>query len=325
MKASATHNHPAWAERHLPKVERNAQNPTKTNAILQGCLWAALTVIVWSAWPAFTRLAVTESVTPADIVLLRYGIGGLILLPILLKLTRDLPRRAWWEGLWFALLQGAPLAMLTTQGLALAPAGHLSLSTGLMPLFTSILCFYFLGEVIARQRKLGLALITLGALAIGGVSLTSIHPDFWKGDILFVCAGLMGSIYLLRMRRSGLSALQGAALLSVYSMVIYFPVFVWFFWDSSKLTQIPTTDLLFQGFYQGVLMGALTMFSLGRSTMLLGAPATAMSLALLPVASFLLAFMILHEVPAIFEILGATAISLGAFLSALAAREKKPG
>jgi drug/metabolite transporter (DMT)-like permease len=234
-----------------------------------------------------------------------------------------MPRHAWLEGLWFALLQGAPLAMLTTQGLALAPAGHLTLSTGLMPLFTSLLCFYFLGEAISRQRKYGLALITLGALAIGGVSVASIHLHYWKGDILFVCAGMLGSTYLLRMRRSGLSALQGAALLSVYSMLIYFPVFLLFFWESSKLTQIPTSDLLFQGFYQGVLMGALTMFSLGRSTMLLGAPAAAMSLALLPVASFLLAFFILGEVPSAFEILGAIAISLGTFLAALSARAPK--
>ncbi|MCA3388136.1 MAG: DMT family transporter [Roseomonas sp.] len=295
-----------------------------TSTKLRGTLWAALTVTVWSAWPAFTRLAVTESVTPPDIVLLRFGIGGLILLPVLLRMAGSMPRHAWREGLWFALLQGAPLAMLTAQGLALAPAGHLSLSTGLMPLFTSLLCFYFLGEAISRLRKYGLALITLGALAIGGVSVASIHLDYWKGDILFVCAGMLGSIYLLRMRRSGLSALQGAALLSVYSMLIYFPFFVLFFWESSKLTQIPTADLLFQGFYQGVLMGALTMFSLGRSTMLLGAPAAAMSLALLPVASFLLAFFILGEVPSVFEILGAIAISLGAFLAALSARAPTP-
>jgi drug/metabolite transporter (DMT)-like permease len=193
-----------------------------------------------------------------------------------------------------------------------------------MPLFTSLLCFYFLGEAISRLRKYGLALITLGALAIGGVSIASIHLDYWKGDILFVCAGMLGSVYLLRMRRSGLSALQGAALLSVYSLLIYLPFFVFFFWGSSKLTQILVSDLLFQGFYQGVLMGALTIFSLGRSTMLIGAPATAMSLALLPVASFLLAFFILDEVPTFFEILGAIAISLGAFLAALSARSPKP-
>ena len=303
--------------------EQHQSPPANRNAILHGTLWAALTVIVWSAWPAFTRLAVTESVTPADIVLLRYGIGGLILLPVLLRLAGSMPRHAWQEGLWFALLQGAPLAMLTAQGLALAPAGHLALSTGLMPLFTSLLCFYVLHEAISRRRKFGLALITLGALAIGGVSLTSIQPDYWKGDILFVCAGMLGSVYLLRMRRSGLSAMQGAALLSVYSMLIYFPFFIWLWWNSSKLLQIPASDLLFQGFYQGVLMGALTIFSLGRSTMLLGAPAAAMSLALLPVASFLLAFLILNEIPTVFEILGAIAISLGAFLAALSALERK--
>jgi hypothetical protein len=37
--------------------------------------------------------------------------------------------------------------------------------------------------------------------------------------LFFVFAGFTGSIYAVRMRRSGLSATEGAALIGVYSML----------------------------------------------------------------------------------------------------------
>ena len=88
--------------------EQHQSPPASRSAILHGTLWAALTVIVWSAWPAFTRLAVTESVTPADIVLLRYGIGGLILLPVLLPIANAFQ----WDLTWF----GVVLTMMIAIG-----------------------------------------------------------------------------------------------------------------------------------------------------------------------------------------------------------------
>jgi hypothetical protein len=56
------------------------------------------------------------------------------------------------------------------------------------------------------------------ALALVLASLGARAGSAWKGDLLFVCAGLMGANDAVRMRRSGLSAMAGAALISVYSM-----------------------------------------------------------------------------------------------------------
>src|SRR6266540_1480935 len=159
-------------------------------AIVVGVVWALVTVLIWSAWPAYTRLSVLHALDPEDLVALRYGIGGLILLPILFKQAEDIPRRGWREGIVLAVCQGAPLALLVTIGVRFAPASHMgALSPGLLPLCAAVLGFLFFDERLSPARTVGLALIVAGALAIVGVSVSALSDDFWKGDLLFIAAG----------------------------------------------------------------------------------------------------------------------------------------
>jgi drug/metabolite transporter (DMT)-like permease len=215
------------------KAESVAQGAATTDrtrssgylSVVVGVCWALLTVVIWGAWPAFTRLSVIHALTPHDLVALRYTVGGLILLPILIKQANRIPRRGWIEGIVLAVCQGAPLALLVTIGVQFAPASHMgALSPGVLPLFAAMIGFLFYSEPLSRPRILGLALILAGALLMAGFSLSTFSSGVWRGDILFLCAGFMGSIYAVRMRRSGLSAMQGAALIAVYSMVLYLPI-----------------------------------------------------------------------------------------------------
>lgn len=281
-----------------------------------GTIWALITVFIWGAWPAYTRLAVIHHLNPEDLVLLRYGIGGLLLLPVLIRQAPHMPFKIWREGIILAVFQGAPLAFLTTTGVRFTPASHLAaLSPGLMPLFVAAIGRLFFHERVSRGRMVGLVLIGLGALAIAGVSLNVMSSGMWKGDALFVCACLMGSIYTLRMRRSGLSAIQGAALISVYSILLYGPIYLWFWAGSSQLTQIPCRELLFQAFYQGGLMGALTLFSLNQAIVLLGPARGAAFLSLDPVLGAALGAIVLHEIPSRIETTAVMAISIGVLLA----------
>src|SRR5436309_751971 len=59
--------------------------------VVVGLFWALVTVAIWGAWPVYTRLSVLTALTPQDLVALRYGIGGLILLPVLVRLSARLP------------------------------------------------------------------------------------------------------------------------------------------------------------------------------------------------------------------------------------------
>jgi drug/metabolite transporter (DMT)-like permease len=285
--------------------------------IVIGVLWALLTVTIWGAWPSVTRLSVTQTMTPQDLVALRYAIGGLILLPFLVRHAGKIPRRGWYDGVVLAVCQGAPLALLVTIGVQFAPASHMvSLSPGPLALFAALLGYLFFNEMISGSRKLGLVLIVVGALLMAGVSLKTFADDTWKGDLLFISAGFMGSIYAVRMRHSGLSAMQGAAFISVYSMVFYLPLYAWFWLHSGQLGHAAAGELLFQAFYQGVLMGAVALFSFSRAIVILGAARAAAFISLVPVLGTLLGYAILGEIPSASEAFAIVAISLGVLLAA---------
>jgi drug/metabolite transporter (DMT)-like permease len=154
-----------------------------------------------------------------------------------------------------------------------------------------------------------------GALALVLVSLGARAGDAWKGDLLFVCAGFMGANYAVRMRRSGLSAMAGAALISVYSMLFYLPLYAALWLPSSSMFAASRAELLFQGFYQGVLMGALSLFSLSRAIVALGATRATAFISLVPVLGSVLGAAILDEVPSIIEGAGIACISFGVLLA----------
>jgi drug/metabolite transporter (DMT)-like permease len=279
-------------------------------------MWALLTVVIWSAWPSYTRLSITTTLSAQDLVALRYAIGGLLFLPVLIHGARRISPRGWREGLTLAFLQGAPLAMLVTLGLRFAPAGHMAaLSPGLLPLFAASVGYVFLNERLSSTRICGIALIGFGALALVLVSVGVLTGSAWKGDVLFVCAGFMGATYAVRMRRSGLSALEGAALISVYSMLLYLPLYATLWLPSSSLFAVSPAELLFQGFYQGFLMGAVSLFSLSRAIVALGATRATAFISLVPVFGSALGAAILGEVPSIIEDAAIVCISLGVFLA----------
>jgi drug/metabolite transporter (DMT)-like permease len=291
--------------------------------IVVGVFWAVFTAAIWGGWPAFTRLSVTQGLTPEDLVALRYAVGGLILLPVLIQQARFIPRRGWYEGVVLAFFQGAPLALLVTIGVRFAPASHMgALSPGLLPLFAAVLSVIFFKESLSVSRAVGLGMILVGALVIVGTSMSDLSEDFWKGDLMFITAGFMGSIYTLRMKRSGLTALQGAALMGVYSLIFYAPLYGWFWLGSSRLAEAPVRELIFQAFYQGVLLGAVTLFSLSQAIVILGAARAAAFLSLVPVLAAVFGAAVLREIPSAAETIAIVVISLGLLLAAGALRRQ---
>jgi drug/metabolite transporter (DMT)-like permease len=98
-------------------------------------------------------------------------------------------------------------------------------------------------------------------------------------------------------------------------MVFYLPLYVSFWFATRKLAQAPVGELIFQAFYQGVLMGALALFSLSRAIVILGAARAAAFISLVPVLGTLLGYVILHEIPSASESIAVVAISVGVLLA----------
>ncbi len=283
------------------------------NAARRGILCLAVALAIWTLWPVYTRHGVTTAFEPEDIVLLRFGVSGVVFLPILLAQAKSLPNRAWLWGLLFALCQGPLFVFAVSLGLRYAPAGYvLAMSPGVMPLFAAALGMMLFRERLCRRRMFGLVCIALGAVTMALLG-AGIGTPAAAGCLLFLLTAFMGAVYVVLIPRSGLTALQATALLCVTSMLVYAPVYV--AGDLGRLHQAPIPAIVMQGVLQGLLMAGVSLVAYSSAVMVFGAPRAGAVMALTPVTAMAAAVPILGEVPTVFEIGGALIIGLGVCLA----------
>ena len=105
-----------------------------------------------------------------------------------------------------------------------APAAEIGpLLPGTMPLFVALIGWLVFGERLAGVRVLGFALILIGVVCIGGYGLLLAGNGAWRGHLLLLTGACLWGIYTHAYRRSGLSALQAAALIGFWSFLILLP------------------------------------------------------------------------------------------------------
>src|SRR5262245_24404155 len=133
-------------------------NLTSTDYI-RGALYGLAAASIWAGWIVVARLGVTTSLTPWDIAALRFGVGGLLLLPYLLRKGFAIERLGWIRLAAIVLGCGAPMVLLVNAGLLFAPAAHAGgLFSGGVPLIVALLAVPVLHEALAPAKRIGLAL-----------------------------------------------------------------------------------------------------------------------------------------------------------------------
>jgi drug/metabolite transporter (DMT)-like permease len=104
-----------------------------------------------------------------------------------------------------------------------------------------------------------LALIALGAAFVGGTSvLQSMRggDGIWRGDVLFLCASFCWGSYTVIARKNALAAIPATMAVSVFALFTYVPVYGVLAFTRTIHTQLfaaPWSEILLQGFLQGVL------------------------------------------------------------------------
>lgn len=292
--------------------------PTKT-AFFPGVLWGLAAVLIWAGWWVLTRFSVTGSLKATDLAALRFGLAGLVMLPVYLR-HRIAIARVPKPLLFFMVLgAGAPYALVAAFGLKFASAGNGgALGTGFLPLSVTLFSGLLYGERAGLGRYIGLAAILVGAALVAGVQ----HwwwgtPDALAAPGLFFVSASMWAGFTLSMRRSGLSAMAATATVCVLSGVAYLPIYA-FFLPHDGLTAAPAGTLITQAVYQGILTSFAALFCFSKSVIHLGAPRAAVFPALIPVAATCLGLVALSEVPSAAETLGVCLISLGAWRASTA-------
>jgi drug/metabolite transporter (DMT)-like permease len=300
-EASAMEPGPAPRERRISRP------------VLAGLGWAALSVTIFSGWFVVTRFSVTRELRIWDITALRFGIGALLLAPVLLHPSVRLPPRAWRRGFLFALLWGAPFVLCVALGLQLTSAGQAAAITPtLMPVFAGLFAWLFLGEMPGARRWLGYAAIVAG---LAWLTLAGAHAaPSAAGLSALVAAAAMWAAYTLVFRGSGLTAPQSAALICIWSALLFLPPYLVL--GLGRFGLASTGEILLQAVYQGLLMSGVAIVTFNRSVALLGPVAATAMIALLPCVASLLAIPVLGEVPGLAEAAAIAVIVAGVLLAA---------
>lgn len=274
-------------------------------------------ISIWVGWILLTRYGVTTSLSPYDLVALRFAFAGLVLLPVVIK--RGLGLRQVGARRWLVIVccAGVPYVLIASTGLQFAPAAHAgALIPGTMPLWAAILAVFFLKEQIPRSRRAGLLLIPLGIAVILGNGLVEFSSGQWRGHLLFLLAAMTWASFTVAMRsasQSGFDALHAAAVVSVLGAVVYLPIYA--LWLPHHLSNAPMSAIVIQTIYQGLFVSIVSLFAYSRAVMILGASLGSSFASLVPVLAMLAAIPLLGEWPKPMDYVGIAAITVGVFLS----------
>lgn len=228
-----------------------------------------------------------------DVGLLRTVPAALILLPVTLRLGLLPGGARVQDGVLIGLVGGGLFILCLALGLTRAPVADGGIFTpSMLPVFVALLSLLFLGERVRGLRMLGLALIAAGALLVGGAeALLSGQPKVWHGHLLFLVASLSWATYTVRFRQSGLSAVNGTAILVTWPAIVFGIAAIG---GGSNLMAAPPGFLVLQ-LAQGVAAGLIANFTFFYAIERLGTPIAAASAALVPILAAIGGWVFLAE------------------------------
>lgn len=271
-----------------------------------------------------TRYLVS-AIDPLAIGSLRFGIGFLLLLPVVLCQGARWPARRDWPGvaglgvLYFALF---PILFNASLIFTTAARGALALST--LPLLTMVVGAALGSEALTARKSVGVLIAMLGVAIALLSGLASAPPGAWRGDLLMVGAALCMALYSIWSKpfiaRSGpipsttMSMGIGAACLILISC-----------WRGSFA---PVADFempqWFAAAYLGAFGSALTFylwaFALERTT----PTRVAISVTVNPITASLVGATLLHEPLRWSLIGGVVTVFAGIWIATTAGRSRKP-
>ncbi len=279
-----------------------------------GVLCALAIVFLFSGFTLVSRLGLSSHLNPIDVAALRFGVAGLILLPVLLK--HGLAGLTWRQALALAFFGGWGFALFAFTGFALAPAAHGGvLLHGALPLFTFVIGLLAAPMPASRWRTVSLVAILTGILAMAWDSTIGATRSQLLGDGALLLASICWAAYGLQVRRLGLAPVHAAALVAVLSMVLFLPVYLVLPGKAIGLAGWP--ELLFQATFQGVLIGAVANVVYSRAVASIGALETALFTAAVPGVTTLGAVLLLGEQPGALVMAGVGVVTVGMALSLL--------
>lgn len=275
----------------LPGAERD-MTALKTGSA-RGVAACIAVVLLFSSFTLFSRLGVLESaLKPTDLAALRFGVSGIVLLPLLL--ARGLGPIRLKQAILLTLSGGLAFGLLAYTGFSLAPAAHGAVFLhGMLPFFGTVIGATLLGERPKPQRILG------GVVIVSGVALLAMDSGTYPtgaalfGDVSLLVAAFSWTLYGALAQRFGISGIQAATVVAPFAMLAYTPVY--FLALDPGLADVPLGQLLAQATFQGLLIGIASLYVYTVAVSSLGATRTALATAMVPILTTIAAVPVLGE------------------------------
>jgi drug/metabolite transporter (DMT)-like permease len=263
-----------------------------------GLIAAIAGLLITSSYPAITRATIVATLPPADLLLLRMLISGMLLAPYLWYVRKRVEPRVWRASLQLSFLHGWGMVAFVLLGLQFAPAAHSAmLGPGTISIWIALIAWCVFRQRPTNRQMIAATIILLGVMVIIALHLHQMGvmlPTLY-GDGLFLLASLSGAGYLFIAGRWQIPAIIGVAICAVPSMLVVVPIYIAF--GSGTLFSRPLAVLLWHGLYQGVLIGILSYTLVNFAVNCLGSQRAGLVFAATPICAALFGLVLLQEVP----------------------------
>ncbi len=276
-----------------------------------GILCGVGAAVFWAAGFVATRHGIDIGFSPFDIVLHRFLWSAVILLPLFLRQgAADLNGIGWSRGIALTILGGPGLAILSYSGFLFVPLGHGGVIQPSCAALTGLLlATLVLRERLPPQRAMGAAIIVGGLAVIGGEAVATIGTIGIIGDLMFVTAGCFFGTFSMLLRLWKVDAIRATVVVSVVSFVVV-PFHATIF-GTERMIAMGLWENLLQALVQGLLAGPGAIYLFVRSVVLLGASRAAVFPSLVPGFTLLIGWLVVGEVPSVWQVLGFAIVLIG--------------
>ena len=279
-----------------------------------GLIAAFFAICIWAGFILVSRHGGKGILTGWDVTALRFGVGSLIALFFLPRVTLP-PYKV---ILLFSAFGGIGYSVVVYTGFRMAPAAHAAvLLPGALPFSTAVIAWLWLRHKPSPAQRIALLLVFIGiALTAADTLVHGAHLTGMQmiGDLLFLSGSTSWAVFTLLLRRHPVPPLTAAVTTTLGSAVLYLPV--WWLFLPSTMLQAPRAEIAMQAAYQGILVVFVAMLLYTFAVRSLGAQTVTLLMAVVPGLAALAAVPILGEPISMFTLAGLGAVTMGAVFGA---------
>lgn len=291
----------------IPATVNMAPAKPSESPLVRGLLVGLIAASIGALYTVFARWGISRGMDSSDMTFLRFGVAGVVTLPVLaLALWRD--ARAlfvrWLSWLAVAFLAGPLFGLLMFTALQWAPAAHAAVFPfTAMSVMGTLMSAVFLGDRLTLRKVVGITVVVAGLVVLSGLELRSLTGRALWGDALFIAAGTLWAGFGIVMRKHRLDPLLATAVISFVALVTYVPIYLATV-GVQRLLAVAPAVLWTEAIVQGLIAGAGTLYTYSKMVALLGPARAAVFPALAPGIAAFLAWPVLGHVPTGIEATG---------------------